>query len=218
MEEETESVHPTPIIVDTVNQNVRGIEEVKYLNKKNSEVGIIGTQCLMTYLLMEAGCSVHLTTGSKRERRKFTHLPTNLIVTSIKHGNKSCYVRYLDEKNITVSRFSGSDNTRQKNIARGGRADLQSKIVMSNLVGELYGSSWSVRESNISTRYEENIKRHQLLGLTLPATSSDNEAMTISRDEGIKFGHWYSSELKPMKRKGKNVSTKFMSDHAMQAG
>ena len=119
MEEETLNVHPTPIIVDTLNQNITS-EEVKWLNKKNSELGIIGTQNLMTYLLMEAGCSVNLTTGTKGGRKKFTHLPTNLIVTSIKQDNNSCYVRYWDEKNITVSRFSGSDNTRQKNIARGG--------------------------------------------------------------------------------------------------
>ena len=218
MEEETESVHPTPIIVDTVSQNVKGIEEVKYLNKKNSELGIIGTQCLMTYLLMEAGCSVHLTTGTKGGRKKFTHLPTNLIVTSIKQGNKSCYIRYWDEQKITVSRFSGVEKTREKNIAVGGRAGLHSNIVMSKLVGELYGSSWNVRESNVGTTYEENIKRHQFLGLTLPSTSTDNEAMRISRDEGIKFGLWYSSELKPMKRKGKNVSTKFMSSNPMEAG
>ena len=55
--------------------------------------------------------------------------------------------------------------------------------------------------------------------MTLPSTSPDNEAMTISRDEGIKFGLWYSSELKPKKREGKkNVSTKFVSHHAMQPG
>ena len=74
MEEETECVHSTPIVVDTVSQNVIGIEEVKDLNKKNSEVGIIGTQCLMTYLMMEAGCSVHLTTGTKE-----VHSPTNKV-------------------------------------------------------------------------------------------------------------------------------------------
>ena len=90
---------------------------------------------------------------------------------------------------------------------------------MSKLVGELYGSSWSVREANVGTTYEENIKRHQFLGLTLPSTTTDNEPMTISRDEGIKFGLWYSSELKPMKRKGKkNESTKFMSSNPMQPG
>ena len=69
MDEETECVHPTPIVVDTVIQSVTGIEEVKDLNKKNSEVGIIGTQCLMTYLLMEAGCSVNLTMGQKVDER-----------------------------------------------------------------------------------------------------------------------------------------------------
>ena len=50
MEEET-GVHPTPIIIDALSQNVTGSEEVKQLNGKNSELGTIGTQCLMTYPL-----------------------------------------------------------------------------------------------------------------------------------------------------------------------
>ena len=57
MEEETASAHRTPIIVDTLNQNITGSDEVKWLNKKNSELGNIGTQCLMAYLLTKAGLS-----------------------------------------------------------------------------------------------------------------------------------------------------------------
>ena len=77
-------------------------------------------KCLMTYLLMDA--SSQSTDNMFNEGTMEVHSsPMSLVVTNIKQGNKSCYVRYWNEMNITC----GVEKTKEKNIARGELVFIQ---------------------------------------------------------------------------------------------